>query len=75
MMVFMWIGAAGCLIGFVIQLSLTHCCACRRHVKTGRRMGSEHAHGEASPVPAEGEKKSEGRRRWVGRKKAQEEGL
>ncbi len=72
MMVFMWIGAGGTLIGFVIQLALTCCCASRRDVKTGRRMGSRHAYGDASPLPVEEEKKSEGRRRWVGRKRAKE---
>jgi len=71
-LVFMWIGAGGCLIGFVIQLGMCCCCASRRDVKTGRRTGSEHAYGDASPVPVEEDKKSEGRRRWVGRKKALE---
>jgi hypothetical protein len=76
MMVFMWIGAGGSLVGFVIQLGLSCCCASRRDVRTGRRMGSKDANGDASPVPAEEEKKSEGRRRrWFGRKKALEEGL
>jgi hypothetical protein len=74
MMVFMWIGAGGCLIGFVIQLGLSCCCASRRDVKTGRRTGSKHAYGDESSVPVEEEKKSEGRRRWIGRKKVQEEG-
>jgi hypothetical protein len=74
MMIFMWIGAGGSLIGFVIQLGMSCCCASRRDVETGKRMGSEHAYGNVSPVPVE-EKKSEGRRRWIGRKKPLEESL
>ena len=73
MMVFMWIGAGGCLIGFVIQLGLSCCCASRRDVETGRRKEGKHAHEDASPVPVEEEKNSEGRRRWIGRKRASEE--
>lgn len=90
MMVFMWIGAGGSLIGFMIQLGLSCCCVSRRDVETGRRMGlccccagrrdvetgrkkgDKHADGDVNPVPVE-EKKNEGRRRWVGRKKAAEE--
>jgi hypothetical protein len=73
MMVFMWIGAGGSLIGFVIQLGLSCCCASRRDVETGRKTGSEHAYEDVNPVPVE-EKKSGGRRRWIGKKKASEEG-
>jgi hypothetical protein len=76
MMVFMWIGAGGSFIGFIIQLGLSCCCASERDVKTGRRMGSKDAYGEAGSVPVQEakEKKSEGRRRCMGRKKTRGDG-
>ncbi len=69
MLAFMWIAAGATLGGHGIHLCLSCCCASRRDVKTGRKMGSKLAYGEASPVPTEAEEeKSAWRRRWVGKK-------
>jgi hypothetical protein len=39
MLAFMWIGAGGALIGFVIQLGLSCCCVSRRDARIGRWTG------------------------------------
>jgi hypothetical protein len=48
MFAFMWIGAGASIIGFVIHLGMSCCCASRRDVRTGRRRGRKSAYGEAS---------------------------
>lgn len=88
MLAFMWIGAGGSLIGFVIQLCLSCCCVSRRDVRIGRWTGcccccarkrdltaesTIVTSGDASPVPPAEEKKSGGRRRWAGMKRAKQE--
>jgi hypothetical protein len=62
MFVFMWIGTAFSIFGFVIHLCLSCCCASRRDIKTGRRRGSKKAYGH----PRSDEKTPFNRRdRWV----------
>ncbi|CAG8972438.1 hypothetical protein HYALB_00001127 [Hymenoscyphus albidus] len=48
MFAFMWVGAAFSIFGFVIHSGLSCCCASRRDVKTGRRMGSKKAYGDVA---------------------------
>jgi hypothetical protein len=48
MFVFMWMGAGFSIVGFIIHLCLSCCCASRRDVRTGRRKGNKKAYGDAS---------------------------
>jgi hypothetical protein len=48
MFVFMWIGTAFSIFGFVIHLGLSCCCASKRDVRSGRRKGSKKAYGEGA---------------------------
>lgn len=48
MFVFMWIGAAFSILGFITHLGLCCCCASRRDVRTGRRKGNKAAYGDAT---------------------------
>ncbi|PPJ50146.1 hypothetical protein CBER1_04849 [Cercospora berteroae] len=43
MFVFMWIASTASVLAFAIQLGMCCCCASRRDVRTGRRMGSKKA--------------------------------
>lgn len=63
MFVFMWIGVGFSIVGFVIHLCLSCCCASRRDVRTGRRMGNKKAYGDASAY--EKKKPTAGRRRFA----------
>jgi len=46
--VFMWIGAAFSVLGFITHIGLCCCCASRRDVRTGRRKGNKAAYGDAN---------------------------
>ena len=70
MLTFMWIGAGGSLLGFGIHLCLSCCCASRRDVRTGRKMGRRSALTVNSEVVKHAETRGVGRSRWAGRKKA-----
>ena len=43
MFVFMWIAAAGSILAWLIQMGMCCCCASRRDVRRGKRMGSKKA--------------------------------
>lgn len=70
MLAFMWIGAGGSLLGFSIHLCLSCCCASRRDVRTGRKMGRGSAHTEDIRTVRQAETDEIGRRRLAGRKMA-----
>jgi len=44
MFALMWTASACAIFAFIIQLSLSCCCASRRDVRTGRKRGSEKAY-------------------------------
>lgn len=44
MFVFMWFGAAGSLLAWLIQMGMFCCCASRRDVRTGRKRGNKKAY-------------------------------
>jgi hypothetical protein len=47
MLIFMWIASAFSIFGFAIHLCLSCCCASKRDVRTGRRMGNKAAYTSA----------------------------
>ena len=68
MMAFMWIGAGTSILGFGIQLCLSCCCASRRDVRTGRKVGRRSAYREGVERKEHVGRKGIGRRRWIGKK-------
>ncbi len=62
MFAFMCIGAGSSLIGFLIHLGMSCCCASRRDVRTGRRKGRLSAYGDAA---ADEKKRPLNKRQWV----------
>ena len=46
MLVFMWIAAGFSIIGCLIQLGMCCCCASRRDVRIGRKIGRRSAYGD-----------------------------
>ena len=68
MFVFMWIAAGFSLFGWLVQMGMCCCCASRRDVAIGRKVGrrSAYADGEVPPHDrlVEEKKQHEGRRRW-----------
>ncbi|PQE26382.1 integral membrane protein [Rutstroemia sp. NJR-2017a BBW] len=60
MFAFMWIGAGGSLIGWLIHLCLSCCCASRRDVKTGRKRGNKEAYASGVGVEQAGKKGEKG---------------
>jgi hypothetical protein len=60
MFAFMWIGAATSLIGWLIHLCLSCCCASRRDVKTGRKRGNKAAYASGVGLGNEAGKKGKG---------------
>lgn len=47
MFALMWVASACALVAFIIQLSLTCCCASRRDVRKGKKKGSKKAYVES----------------------------
>lgn len=50
MFALMWVASACALVAFIIQLSLTCCCASRRDVRKGKKKGSKKAYVESPPL-------------------------
>ena len=71
MFAFMWTAAAGAIVGWLVQMGLCCCCASRRDVRKGRKVGRRSAYGQGEvPVREQLEEKKGGKRRgWLGRKK------
>jgi hypothetical protein len=71
MFAFMWTAAAGAIVGCLVQTGLCCCCASRRDVKRGKKVGRRSAYSEGEvPVRDQLEEKRGRRRRgWLGKKK------
>ncbi|KAB2571714.1 Actin cortical patch SUR7/pH-response regulator PalI [Lasiodiplodia theobromae] len=65
---FMWTSAGCILIAFIIQSGLCCCCASRRDVRTGRKLGSKKAY--TMPPDGDPEKQTLKQRLGFGRNKA-----
>lgn len=59
MFAFMWTAAAGAVIGWLVQMGLCCCCASRRDVKRGKKMGRRSAYKDGE-VPVTRQKKKKG---------------
>lgn len=70
---FMWTGAAFSILGFVIHVCLSCCCASRRDVRSGRKKGSRHAYEGEGMVEKKGN--GNGKRTWpaFGKQKSEAE--
>lgn len=71
MFAFMWIAVAGAIVGWLVQMGSCCCCASRRDVQTGKKVGrrSAYADGEV-PVSDQVQEPKRGRRRgWLGKRK------
>ncbi|CAF9932061.1 MAG: hypothetical protein HETSPECPRED_008271 [Heterodermia speciosa] len=68
MFVFMWIAAGSSLFGWLVQMGMCCCCASRRDVTIGRKVGTRSAYADGeTPVHdrlVEEKKQHQGRRRW-----------
>jgi len=71
MFAFMWTAAAGAIVGCFVQMGLCCCCASRRDVSRGKKLGRRSAYAEGEvPVRDQLEEQRGGRRRgWLGRRK------
>ncbi|KAH6722286.1 SUR7/PalI family-domain-containing protein [Leptodontidium sp. 2 PMI_412] len=59
---FMWTGSAFSILGFLIHLCMSCCCASRRDVRTGRRKGRLSAYGDAG---SDEKKRPFNQRQWT----------
>ena len=71
MFAFMWTAAAGAITGWLVQMGMCCCCASRRDVKRGKKIGRRSAYGEGEVPVRDQIAERNGRRRkgWLGRKK------
>lgn len=72
MFAFMWVAAAGAIVGWLVQMGMCCCCASRRDVKRGKKVGrrSAYQNGEVPIHDQLQQRQGGGRRRgWFGRKK------
>ena len=70
MFAFMWVAAASSILGWLLQMGLCCCCASRRDIKLGRKMGKRKAWRQSGEVPpVETRQHENGMRSLFGRKK------
>lgn len=63
MFVFMWLGAAFSILGWLAHTGMGCCCASDRDIKTGRRPGNRHAYPEGM-VPVKEKEGGKGKKKW-----------
>ena len=72
MFAFMWTAAAGAIVGWLVQMGMCCCCASRRDVKRGKKVGRRSAYKDGE-VPVHDQMQQiqgGGRKRgWLGQKK------
>lgn len=72
MFAFMWIAAGFSIFGWLVQMGMCCCCASRRDVRTGKKVGRRTAYVDGeTPLHdrlVEEKKKRGGRMRWRRRK-------
>ena len=72
MFAFMWTAAAGAIVGWLVQLGMCCCCASRRDVRRGKKVGRRRAYGQGEvPVREQLQGSLGGKKKgWFRRKKA-----
>ncbi|KAL8821552.1 MAG: hypothetical protein Q9191_007281, partial [Dirinaria sp. TL-2023a] len=72
MFAFMWVAAAGAIVGWLVQMGMCCCCASRRDVKKGKKVGRRSAYHDGEvPIHDQLQQMQRGGRKrgWLGRKK------
>jgi len=62
MFAFMWVASAFAILAWLIQMGLCCCCASRRDVKRGKKLGSKKAYDGSVPAMSEKPKRRWGRK-------------